>query len=41
MKEGKKPSEWNGYPISPSDYVIDFLRCTIEASIWLEDVRTS
>ena len=31
MKTGDKPSEVNGVPISPSDYVIDFLRCTIEA----------
>ena len=32
MKEGKKPSEEvNGLPISPSDYVIDFLRGTLEA----------
>jgi len=30
MKEGKKPNEVNGVPISQSDYVIDFLRCTIE-----------
>ena len=26
MKTGDKPSEVNGVPISPSDYVIDFLR---------------
>ena len=31
MNAGDKPSEVNGVPISPSDYVIDFLRCTIEA----------
>mmetsp|Transcript_149 Transcript_149/g.187 ORF Transcript_149/g.187 Transcript_149/m.187 type:complete len:702 (+) Transcript_149:221-2326(+) len=31
MKDGKKPSEINGIQVlSPSDYVIDFLRCTIE-----------
>ena len=30
MEEGKKPTELNGVPISPSDYVLDLLRCTIE-----------
>ena len=31
MKDGNKPTEMkNGMQISPSEYVIDFLRCTIE-----------
>ena len=31
MAEGKKVSAVHGLPVSPADYVIDFLRCTIEA----------
>ena len=30
MKDRKKPTELNGVPISPSDYVFDFLSCTTE-----------
>ena len=30
MKDGNKPTEMNDMLIYPSDYVIDFLRCTIE-----------
>eukprot|EP00592_Proboscia_alata_P029738 CAMPEP_0194446954 /NCGR_PEP_ID=MMETSP0176-20130528/128731_1 /TAXON_ID=216777 /ORGANISM="Proboscia alata, Strain PI-D3" /LENGTH=978 /DNA_ID=CAMNT_0039273741 /DNA_START=121 /DNA_END=3057 /DNA_ORIENTATION=+ len=31
MDEGKKSSECNKLPVSPAEYILDILRCTIEA----------
>ena len=30
MNKGEKDKELNGFNISPADYIIDILRCTIE-----------
>ena len=31
MDEGKKSSECNKLPVSPAEYILDILRCTVEA----------